>query len=232
VAYEYSAGTIKEGGRGDQREEREAMEGGGRGGDRVGYRVAGEERWGQDTRIVYLTEQVMLNDLSRFLAGRGREEEGEEDPFAGCAAVIIDEAQERNLKTDLLLGIIKNNISRWPGLKVIVACSSPSAELFSGFFSRASALEIHGWNFPTEITFSPLRREEEALDRVKDLVRQTKAGDILCFLPGQDEVSVRPAGGRGRREDRGRGREEGRGGKCKTKRGGRGRKEEEGGGRR
>lgn len=107
------------------------------------------------------------------------------------SVVIIDEAHERNLNTDVLLGCLKKAIATRPDLKVVISSATVEAKKFSKFFNHAPVLDIPGRSFPVDIIYTG-RPDPDYLTAVTDNVcrihRSQKVGDILVFLPGQEEI--------------------------------------------
>ena len=101
--------------------------------------------------------------------------------------IIVDEAHERSLNIDFLLGILKRVLERRRDLKVIVSSATLDAERFSAFFNQAPTVSVPGRLFPIEIVYRPPPNGEEA-----DLPREVAAAiselpandDVLVFLPG------------------------------------------------
>jgi HrpA-like helicases len=111
--------------------------------------------------------------------------------------LIIDEAHERSLNIDFLLGYIKQLLPRRPELKVIITSATIDPQQFSRYFGHAPIIEVSEWRFPVEVRYRPLLAEDEhecdrelkqaildAVDEVADL----GPGDILIFLAGEREI--------------------------------------------
>ena len=123
--------------------------------------------------------------------------ETQTDPdFKQYDTIIIDEAHERSLNIDFLLGYLKRLISRRPDLKIIVTSATIDVESFSKHFNNAPIIEVSGRTYPVEIRYRPLevkdeddqeeKIEEAILDVVKDFSKV--GGDTLVFLPGEREI--------------------------------------------
>lgn len=152
----------------------------------VGWHVGGENRLHVSNRIQYMTETVLLNQLTQA-------EVTEEDPFRNCGAVIVDEAHSRTITTDVLLGVLKRKIHLWPHLKVIVTSATIDTSLFSKYLNGCPVIEIPGRLFPVEVIYRPFDRDNTKI--VDAVVKQAieicnghQSGDVLCFLTGQNEV--------------------------------------------
>lgn len=105
--------------------------------------------------------------------------------------IIIDEAHERSLNIDFLLGYIKQLLPRRPDLKVIITSATIDTTRFSQFFDNAPVIEVSGRTYPVEVRYSPLEENvtmvEGILSAVDELSLET-AGDILVFLSGEREI--------------------------------------------
>ena len=124
--------------------------------------------------------------------------ETQRDPLFGQYEVlIIDEAHERNLNIDFLLGYIKRILPKRPELKLIITSATIDAKLFSDHFNQAPVLEVSGRTYPVSIHYQPLslldeddrdmEMEEAVVESVESL-RREGSGDILVFLPGEREI--------------------------------------------
>ncbi len=148
-------------------------------GGTVGYRHRFGRNVSDSTRIVFMTDGVLLAETRH-------------DPLLKAYdAIIIDEAHERSLNVDFLLGILKRILARRRDLKVIVSSATLDTGRFAAFFGGAPAVTVPGRLFPVEIGYRPPPGDEEA-----DLPREVAAavrelppqGDILVFLPGERDI--------------------------------------------
>lgn len=148
-------------------------------GSDVGYAIRFEDCTSKDTVIKYMTDGVLLResltepDLDRY------------------SCIIMDEAHERALNTDVLMGLIKKVLARRRDLKLIVTSATMNAERFSRFYGGAPEFFIPGRTFPVDIQYSKTPCE----DYVDSAVRQVLAihvsqgeGDILVFMTGQEDI--------------------------------------------
>ncbi|XP_048376075.2 pre-mRNA-splicing factor ATP-dependent RNA helicase DHX16 isoform X1 [Stegostoma tigrinum] len=150
-------------------------------GNEVGYSIRFEDCTSERTVLKYMTDGMLLRE---FLT---------EPDLAGYSVVIIDEAHERTLHTDILFGLIKD-ISRFrPDLKVLIASATLDTEKFSTFFDDAPIFRIPGRRFPVDIYYTKAP-EADYLEACVVCVLQihvTQApGDILVFLTGQEEIET------------------------------------------
>lgn len=152
----------------------------------VGWRTRFERRDGPSTRIEVMTDGVLA-------AGLGR------DPrLRGYDTVIIDEAHERSVVIDVLLGTLKRAVEVREDLRVVIASATLAAERFSEFFDGAPVVEIPGRQHPVEILHRPIPqmaregerdRDAELLDAAAEAIDEAldrqggESGDVLVFLP-------------------------------------------------
>lgn len=150
-------------------------------GKEVGYTIRFEDRSSSETRIKYMTDgmlqrEILLDpDLKRY------------------TVIMLDEAHERTIATDVLFGLLKKTLKRRQDLRVIVTSATLDADKFSEFFNQCPIFSIPGRTFPVEILYSR-EPEEDYLDAALTTVMQIHltepAGDILVFLTGQEEIDT------------------------------------------
>ncbi|MBM3368583.1 MAG: ATP-dependent RNA helicase HrpA, partial [Betaproteobacteria bacterium] len=154
-------------------------------GHAVGYKVRFSDKLSQNTYIKLMTDGILL-----------AETQGDRD-LRAYDTLIIDEAHERSLNIDFLLGYLKRLMRRRPDLKIIVTSATIDAERFSRHFAAdarpAPVIEVSGRTFPVEVRYRPQEDEEQDLedaivDAVAELAREKADGDILVFLPGEREI--------------------------------------------
>ena len=154
----------------------------------VGYQVRFRERSSPDGYIKFMTDGILLAEAmnDRFL-----------DAYD---TIIIDEAHERSLNIDFLLGYFKTLLPKRPDLKLIITSATIDTEKFAKHFSNAPVIEVSGRSYPVDVVYQPLstdgEREEHGgrdlyqgiADAVRRLDRIDPAGDILVFLSGEREI--------------------------------------------
>ncbi|WEJ97402.1 DEAD-like ATP-dependent RNA helicase [Yamadazyma tenuis] len=149
-------------------------------GEEVGYSIRFEDMSSSRTAIKYLTDGILLRE---FLT----------DPtLSAYSAVMIDEAHERTISTEVLLSLVKDITKQRKDLKIIVASATINAQKFSDFFDQAPIFSIPGRRFPVNIHFTkqPEANYIQAAINTIFLIHSKKPlpGDILVFLTGQEEI--------------------------------------------
>lgn len=148
-------------------------------GNEVGYNIRFENKTSNKTILKYMTDGMLLreamddHDLSRY------------------SVIILDEAHERTLATDILMGLLKQITSRRKDLKIIIMSATLDAEKFQTYFNDAPLLAVPGRTHPVEIYYTP-EYQKDYLDSAIRTVLQIHAtegeGDILVFLTGEEEI--------------------------------------------
>ncbi|MFT7598261.1 MAG: ATP-dependent helicase HrpA [Acidimicrobiales bacterium] len=153
-------------------------------GNEVGFAVRFNDRVGANTRLKVMTDGILLAEIQR------------DRMLTGYDTLIIDEAHERSLNIDFLLGYLKQLLPRRPDLRLIITSATIDTERFSQHFGDAPVIEVTGRTHPVELRYRPLSGPEVAEDRdqsqgicdaVQDLVREGP-GDILVFCSGEREI--------------------------------------------
>eukprot|EP00897_Mesotaenium_endlicherianum_P008574 jgi/Mesen1/7745/ME000407S06973 len=146
----------------------------------VGYSVRFEDRTSPATRIKYLTDGCLLREFLHDVQ------------LQHYSVVILDEAHERSLQTDILIGLLRRLVAtRQPPLKLLVTSATLDGQKFSAFFGDCPVLDVPGKLHPVEIlhaTERPASHLESAVQTAMDIHRRRPEGDILVFLTGQDEI--------------------------------------------
>ena len=154
-------------------------------GQAVGCKMRFHDQVGEQTFLKIMTDGILL-----------AETQGDPD-LLQYDTLILDEAHERSLNIDFLLGYLKQLLPRRPDLKLIITSATIDPERFSRHFSDAPVIEVSGRTYPVEIRYRPLRGENEEeqdrdrgqalLDAVDELAREGE-GDVLVFLSGERDI--------------------------------------------
>lgn len=149
-------------------------------GDTVGYQVRFTEQTSEHTLVKVMTDGILLAEIQR-------------DRFLSrYDTLIIDEAHERSLNIDFLLGYLKQLLPRRPDLKVIITSATIDVEKFSRHFDGAPIIEVSGRTWPVEVWYRPPEPDTDAADAIVNAVEELLAlpqrGDILVFLSGEREI--------------------------------------------
>ncbi|GAA4736810.1 ATP-dependent RNA helicase HrpA [Nocardioides endophyticus] len=158
-------------------------------GDLVGYQVRFTDRTSRSSRVKLMTDGILLAELQR------------DRMLKKYDTIIIDEAHERSLNIDFLLGYLKRLLPRRPDLKLIITSATIDVDRFAKHFD-APVIEVSGRTYPVEVRYRPLMAFDEEDDEGEVVVRdQTEAivdavkelsaegpGDVLVFLPGEREI--------------------------------------------
>ncbi|CAL8086623.1 unnamed protein product [Calicophoron daubneyi] len=151
-------------------------------GEEVGYAIRFEDCTSPSTLIKYMTDGILLRESLR---------ESDLDPYS---AIIMDEAHERSLNTDVLFGLLREVVSRRNDIRLLITSATMDAERFAQFFGDCPIFRIPGRTFPVDIQFS----KSTVMDYVDAAVKQAiqvhlgspTDGDILLFMPGQEDIEV------------------------------------------
>ena len=158
-------------------------------GHAVGYKVRFSDKLSQNTYIKLMTDGILL-----------AETQSDRD-LRAYDTLIIDEAHERSLNIDFLLGYLRRLMPRRPDLKIIVTSATIDADRFAQHFAingkPAPVIEVSGRTYPVEVRYHPLAKNEKQeekdldeaiVDAVSELWRERSGGDVLVFLPGEREI--------------------------------------------
>ncbi|MCW2524666.1 MAG: hrpA [Frankiales bacterium] len=155
-------------------------------GDTVGYAVRFTDRVSDNSLVKLMTDGILLAEIQRDRLLRSYD------------TIIIDEAHERSLNIDFLLGYLQQLLPRRPDLKVIITSATIDPQKFSRYFSDAPIIEVSGRSFPVAVRYRPLidpdhpeREERDLVTGVADAVQELAgepAGDVLVFLSGEREI--------------------------------------------
>jgi ATP-dependent helicase HrpA len=173
-------------------------------GELVGYQVRFTDKVGADTKIKLMTDGILLNQIHR------------DRTLQKYDAIIIDEAHERSLTVDFLLGYLKQLMPRRPDLKIIITSATIDPGSFSRHFDDAPIIEVSGRTYPVEVRYRPLVAEAsavaepvdaddpstssgtgvpavdrdpiEGINAALDELAREGTGDVLVFLSGEAEI--------------------------------------------
>eukprot|EP00054_Salpingoeca_dolichothecata_P014406 m.81349 g.81349 ORF g.81349 m.81349 type:complete len:876 (+) comp20973_c1_seq2:1441-4068(+) len=150
-------------------------------GDEVGYSIRFEDVTSEKTLIKYMTDGILLRESLR---------EGDLDNYN---AIVMDEAHERSLNTDVLFGLLRNVLARRRDLKLIVTSATMDANKFSAFFGNVPVFRIPGRTFPVDMFFAkttPHDYVEAAVKKALEIHLQPHPGDILIFMTGHMDIET------------------------------------------
>ncbi len=146
-------------------------------GDQVGYQVRFTDTTSQSTRLKLMTDGIMLAEI------------GHDRDLRRYDTIIIDEAHERSLNIDFLLGYLKQLLPRRLDLKVIITSATIDTARFSAHFDGAPVVEVSGRTYPVEIRYRPVDEEEDPVQAVVAAVHSLpRQGDVLVFCSGEREI--------------------------------------------
>ncbi|WP_017595663.1 ATP-dependent RNA helicase HrpA [Nocardiopsis potens] len=169
--------------------ERIAEELGGGIGETVGYKVRFTDQSSDETLVKVMTDGILLAEIQRDRMLRNYD------------TIIIDEAHERSLNIDFLLGYLKRLLPKRPELKLVITSATIDPERFSRHFGDAPIVEVSGRTYPVEVRYRPIegdgdpdddradqRDQVQAVCDAVDELRGEGPGDILVFLSGEREI--------------------------------------------
>ncbi len=169
-------------------------------GKEVGYQIRFDKHYAKGCRVKLMTDGVLLNEIHR-------------DRQLRCYdCIIIDEAHERSLNIDFLLGYLKRLCKKRPALRVVVTSATIDTQRFSDFFDGAPIIEVAGKTHPVEVLYRPPADDSELnenlLAALKEIQRHplyrcadSNAQNILCFLSTEQEIHDASRFLRGRLDD-------------------------------
>jgi ATP-dependent helicase HrpA len=153
-------------------------------GDTVGYQVRFTDQVSEQTRVKLMTDGILLAEMQR------------DRLLKRYDTLIIDEAHERSLNIDFLLGYLKQLLPKRPDLKLIITSATIDVESFSRHFDNAPVIEVSGRTYPVQTVYQPVEESErgELNPQIVGLVEAIDAGDygargdVLVFLPGERDI--------------------------------------------
>jgi len=149
----------------------------------VGYKMRFDDMTDDNTRIKIMTDGILLEELRS-------------DPLLSRYSIImVDEAHERSLNIDFVLGLLKQILMQREDFKVVVSSATINAQLFSDYFNNAPIISVETKPYPVEIKYVPLNKknDDEAVNNkiieiVTDLEENSNKGDVLIFLNGENPI--------------------------------------------
>ncbi|WKC81102.1 ATP-dependent RNA helicase [Borreliella tanukii] len=151
-------------------------------GEEVGYKIRFEEITSPKTKIKLMTDGVLLQELKK------------DTLLYEYDVIIIDEAHERSLNIDFILGLIKDISRKRDDFKIVVSSATINTKIFSKYFNNAPVVSIETITYPVQIIYNPplLNTSKGMILKIKEIVlniiKEKKAGDILIFLSGEKEI--------------------------------------------
>ncbi|MBU0928711.1 MAG: ATP-dependent RNA helicase [Spirochaetes bacterium] len=147
---------------------------------RVGYKMRFEDKTNLSTRIKIMTDGILLQEMKL-------------DPaLSKYSVIMVDEAHERSLNIDFILGLLKRVLEERPEFKVIVSSATINAEIFSAYFGDCPIVKIETQVFPVTVVWDPPAIEgnpDSLVDKIEQIVNRIigdrRDGDMLVFLPGE-----------------------------------------------
>ncbi len=151
-------------------------------GKAVGYQVRFDEKYSKDGYIRFMTDGILLQQTLH------------DKWLNDYDAIIIDEAHERSLNIDFLLGFIKQLIAQREDLKVIITSATIDTDKFSRHFNDAPIINVSGRSFPVTAHYRPLEEHNLELNQgiiraIDEIYAMSPEGDVLIFLPGEREIN-------------------------------------------
>jgi HrpA-like RNA helicase len=154
-------------------------------GSKVGYTIRFDDRTSSSTKLKYMTDGILLREATL-------------DPYLKqYSVVVIDEAHERTLETDVLFGLLKETHRLRPDLKIMIMSATLDVAKFSDFFDECPIFEIPGRTYPVETIYPPeasaihtLKSSfvDKAVEMAWEIHTKELKGDILVFLTGQSDI--------------------------------------------
>jgi ATP-dependent helicase HrpA len=160
-------------------------------GKEVGWQVRFTEQVGEDTLIKFMTDGILLAEIQK------------DRYLSAYDTIIVDEAHERSLNIDFLLGYLKGLLRKRRDLKLIVTSATIDTERFAMHFDGAPVISVEGRSYPVEVRYRPLEDTnadvaskpdaekslyEGLLAACDEITREDARGDVLVFLPGEREI--------------------------------------------
>ncbi|KAF4632038.1 hypothetical protein G7Y89_g6096 [Cudoniella acicularis] len=150
-------------------------------GNEVGYSIRFEDSTSDKTVLKYMTDGMLLREFMT------------EPDLGGYSALMIDEAHERTVHTDILLALVKDLARERPEMKLLISSATMNAKKFADYFDDAPIFNIPGRRYPVDIHYTPQPEANylaAAITTVFQIHTTQGKGDILVFLTGQDEIEA------------------------------------------
>lgn len=148
-------------------------------GEEVGYSIRFEDMTGPRTLLKYMTDGMLLREAMN------------DNTLSRYSTIMLDEAHERTMATDVLMGLLKEVVLRRPDLKIIIMSATLDAQKFQRYFNDAPLLAVPGRTHPVEVFYTPEPEQdyvEAAIRTVLQIHATEDEGDILLFLTGEEEI--------------------------------------------
>ncbi len=156
-------------------------------GNEVGAKIRFTDQTRHDTAIKVMTDGILLNEI-------------QDDPLLkGYDAIIIDEAHERSLNIDFILGCLRQLADQRKDLRIVITSATIDTESFSKAFDGAPIIEVSGRTYPVDTYYRPIEEMledagdltfiEAAAEQVNEIIHNNREGDILVFLPGERDIN-------------------------------------------
>ncbi len=148
-------------------------------GEAVGYKVRFTDKSADDTLVKLMTDGILLTELARDRRLRRYD------------TLIIDEAHERSLNIDFILGCLRQLLPARPDLKVIITSATIDPQRFADAFGGAPVVEVSGRTYPVQVRYRPVGSDQDQAQAISDAVDELSReapGDVLVFLSGEREI--------------------------------------------
>lgn len=146
----------------------------------AGYKMRFEDKTSQETRIKIMTDGILLQELKH------------DNMLSAYSVIMVDEAHERSLNIDFILGLLKQILEVRPEFKVIISSATINAEVFSTYFNGSPTVHIDTTMYPVQIVYdapAQVSQDDALIEKIEDIVvrtvRSEREGDILIFLSGE-----------------------------------------------
>ena len=157
-------------------------------GKEVGAKIRFTDQTSPDTAIKVMTDGILLNEI-------------QDDPLLkDYEAIVIDEAHERSLNIDFILGFLRQLATQRKDLKIIITSATIDTERFSKAFNNAPIIEVSGRMYPVDLVYRPIEAVQQAAggkdftfieaaaEVIREILHGNREGDILAFLPGERDI--------------------------------------------